>query len=223
MACRGSPNCSQQIPKLNVRLKKDGGAWSDMITQRTFLDNLGKKLNFKHSEDWYNVTQRSIRKHGGRALLKRYGDSPYKLLQSIYSENEWIPWKFHKIPANYWESLENRRKFVDWLGHHLGFKHLDDWYKITMEQMFLYGGRGLLEEYNGSPWRVLKSIYPHHPWIAWKFHQVPKGFWKDSQNLLNLCDWLGKQLHVRYSSYKISEKSGNFQIGIAYLSYIFEK
>ena len=33
--------------------------WDTLFKQRTFFDNLGKRLNYRHWEDWYQVRENS--------------------------------------------------------------------------------------------------------------------------------------------------------------------
>ena len=41
-------------------------------------------------------------------------------------------------------------------------KSLDDWYNIINQNIRDYGGYGLLNEYEGSISKMIKSIYPNH-------------------------------------------------------------
>ena len=66
---------------------------------------------------------------GGATLVM--SASVYKLVSSVYPEYEWLPWRFHKTPANYWTDVKNQRKFMDWAGKELGIKDMSDWYKVT--------------------------------------------------------------------------------------------
>jgi hypothetical protein len=40
----------------------------------------------------------------------------------------------------------------------------------------------------------MESIYPEHPWLAWKFGKVPTGFWSKRENQLKYMDWVRKDL-----------------------------
>src|SRR5271170_6889183 len=81
-----------------------------------------------------------------------------------------------------WKEITNQRKFFDWVGKQLGYKSFEDWYNITFEDINKHGGSGLLHYYIDSPVNALLSIYPDFDWIIWKFHQVPRGCWKDKKN-----------------------------------------
>jgi len=89
---------------------------------------------------------------------------PSKLLQEIYPEHKWILRKFGTVPKGYWDSLENQRDFVEWLGIKLGFKMMEDWYKVNVKDIAGNGGGGLLLKYTGSPHKLLEAIYPQQDW-----------------------------------------------------------
>ncbi len=62
------------------------GYWDVLSNQRSFLDNLAKKLNISSPEGWYYLTCTTFRKHNGTGLLSKYDNSPRKLLQAVYPE-----------------------------------------------------------------------------------------------------------------------------------------
>jgi hypothetical protein len=70
---------------------------------------------------------------GGRKLLELYNGGMYTLLKSVYPQYEWLPWLFASIPNNYFETIENQKKYVEWIGNKLNVKQLSDWYNITRE------------------------------------------------------------------------------------------
>lgn len=105
------------------------GYWNDINNQRKYLDWLGnfasynfsqasgRTLGLQSKEHWYLVTNKDFIKHGGGALLRiQYEGSIYKLLSTVYSEVEWIPWKFSHVPRGFWNDINNQRKYLDWLG-----------------------------------------------------------------------------------------------------------
>lgn len=57
-----------------------------------------------------------------------------------------------------------RRKFCDWLGVALGHTSMEDWYRVTKEDIVNNGGGGLISVYQASPSKALLSIYPEHNW-----------------------------------------------------------
>ena len=57
---------------------------------------------------------------------------------------------------------------------HLGYKCMEDWYSVTVEDIRKNGGAGLLEGYyHNSPSAALQSIYSEHNWELEKFKNKP--------------------------------------------------
>lgn len=76
--------------------------------------HLSDKLGYKRMEDWYNISNKDFKEHGGASLVVKY-KSPSKLLMEIYNEHNWHPWKFTKTPVGYWEKLESQHQFLSYL------------------------------------------------------------------------------------------------------------
>jgi hypothetical protein len=51
----------------------------------------------------------------------------------VHPDFNWLPWKFGRIPTNYWSTLENQRQFLDSVAKQLGIKEMSDWYKVSAE------------------------------------------------------------------------------------------
>src|SRR5690349_13904891 len=102
----------------------------------------------------------------------------------MYPEHNWQSWRFtEQVPQFFWENQESHRQFFDWLGTQLGCKEMDDWYNVSVEDIYKHGGSGLLNDYyNNSPSKALQTVYPEHQWLIWRFGQTPKGFWKKPEN-----------------------------------------
>ena len=77
--------------------------------------------------------------------------------------------------------LENHKKFFDWMSVQRGHNTMDDWYDVTTEDICNCGGGSLMQTYyNDSTTKALKSIYPEHKWMLWRFKNSPNGFWSTS-------------------------------------------
>lgn len=141
--------------------------------------------------DWYNLTKEDIDKFGGRGLLNEYfNSSPSQALQEIYPEHKWELWRFGHTPKGCWKKYDNQRQFFMWLGIQLGYKQLDDWYKLTKEDISRYGGVGLLEHLNGSNASALVTLFPEHDWMLWKFGCKTTNCWKSQSTQRQFFDWL---------------------------------
>jgi hypothetical protein len=43
-----------------------------------------------------------------------------------------LPWRFGKTPKNYWENVNNVKKFITWASKQLNIKEMNDWYNISV-------------------------------------------------------------------------------------------
>src|SRR5690349_8561441 len=116
------------------------GYWKNRENHRIFFDRSKDKLGYNCMEDWYNITQEDICRNGGITLLfKHYNSSPSMALQKVYPEHNWMLWRFKVVPTGYWdEILDNpveSKRLVDWLGEQLHIKGLDDWNRVSLDQM----------------------------------------------------------------------------------------
>ena len=60
-----------------------------------------------------------------------YKNSPIKMLQSLFPEKNFLPWKFSTIPNFFWDKESNRKAYLNWLSNKLNIKDFSDWYNIT--------------------------------------------------------------------------------------------
>lgn len=66
----------------------------------------------------------------------------------------------------------------------------EDWYQVKVNHFLEHGGSGMLLLFHKSPYAILKSIFPDHDWLPWKFSQVSAGYWYYIEN---------QQKYIRYS------------------------
>src|SRR5689334_18500289 len=86
------PNHIWQTWKFNESV--ESGFWDTIKNSRKFMDNLGKKLEYKSIEDWYKIKEKDIQDNQGGTLLKKYNNTISKLIESIYPEYKWDSSKF---------------------------------------------------------------------------------------------------------------------------------
>ena len=126
-------------------IKAPKGYWDIDENQIKFVKWAEIALSIKETSDWYNVAtnvpktnkkqflfQKDFKKIGGISILKRFG-SLYALLNKIYPDFDWLPWKFTRTPKGYWEDPANQKLWIDWATKKLNIKEMSDWYKITMK------------------------------------------------------------------------------------------
>jgi hypothetical protein len=149
--------------------------WGNIHNQRKFLEWATKELNIKEKSDWYKVSARDLQDIGGASLLIEYNGSPSQLLNEVYPEYDWLPWKFVNTPNHIWTSEKTAQKFLEWAGTKLGVKEYKDWLNIPTKDIAELG-------YHGNIRDLLVLAYPQH---SWEFNQKPNtSFYKKSQHLL---------------------------------------
>eukprot|EP00027_Filamoeba_sp_ATCC50430_P012117 CAMPEP_0168573886 /NCGR_PEP_ID=MMETSP0413-20121227/18779_1 /TAXON_ID=136452 /ORGANISM="Filamoeba nolandi, Strain NC-AS-23-1" /LENGTH=312 /DNA_ID=CAMNT_0008607177 /DNA_START=21 /DNA_END=956 /DNA_ORIENTATION=- len=151
-------------------------------------------------EQWYSVDTKDLSTRGGEHLLLLHGRS---MLQALYPNYEWLPWKFPKLPKGYWNNMDNQKKFFEWLRHpsRLNIPSLEDWYKVSVEDVAKQGGYFLLQtHYHYSLGKALRAVYPEHPWRLWRFERVPRGFWSDQANILAFFQYCTQQFSITHLS-----------------------
>ena len=86
--------------------------------------------------------------------------------KEIYPEHEWTVWKFKRLPSGYWANLlddtEEIQKLVSELQIKLKIKDLEDWYRISLEQ--LKSSFSLSQLSKKDMVVMLKTAYPRHSW-----------------------------------------------------------
>lgn len=179
------------------------------------MDWLGEHLGYKSMDEWYQVSASDFHNHGGRTLIGKYHDSVSKLLQNVYPHHTFLFWKFENVPR-VWHKMPNQILYFDWLGKQLGYKTLDDWYKVTVEDFRSNGGGSMLTSYYASsPSKALQTVYNGHNWDLEKFDNKPHVLkthhtanrqlfivsqgstelsWEDESNHLKFFDWMKEQL-----------------------------
>jgi hypothetical protein len=143
--------------------------WKNESFQKSYMVFLGSKYGFKKQEDWYNVEVKHFRESKGLGLLKVFNNSPSRAVQQIFSQQEWLPWKFKVSQKNFWSQSENQRRYCFWLFKHLGFEKMEDWYRVSRTDFESHYGVRLLNIYHNRVSDVLKAVFPEHTWDDTKF------------------------------------------------------
>jgi hypothetical protein len=140
--------------------------WLEPANRKDFFDQLGKYLNYKNLEDFYEISIESIKTQGGAALIGHcYDNSVSQAIQDVYCSHSWLEWKFsQRLSSGFWDQQENRKRFLNNLGCELGLKQMNDWYHVTSKQISENGGSSLLEKYGDSPAKLIMSVFSYHNW-----------------------------------------------------------
>lgn len=143
------------------------GFWQKANNRARYLDWLAERLGLRTPEAWYSVTLRQIAKCHGATLTASCGHSMLNILREYMPDYDWKPWLFRRIPANYWQNPENRRRYLLWLGEELGYRLPRDWYQLTGRDVVQTGGGVLWRDiYRGRLLDLLRERYPNYSWNA---------------------------------------------------------
>ncbi len=170
------------------------GFWDQPKNRRRYLEWLGRLHSCEKPEDWYGRTRADFTTTGGSSLLRRFGHSFYGVLKWYYPDFEWKEWLFQSAPVGFWNKLENRLRYLEWLGEELGFKEIEDWYGLMVRDLLEHRGSTLATRFNNVPAAIVMTHFPDHPWEEWRFVHTPTGFWSKRKNRRRYLEWLGKKL-----------------------------
>jgi hypothetical protein len=107
-------------------------------------------------------------------------------------------WVFGPVPQRYWSDPEHRLDYMLWLGHKLRFRWMEDYYRLSHEDIKRHRGAGLATRYwNASAVEGVKQCFPDYQWHDWLFLCAPRAFWHNPENHRRYMRWLGEQLGFR--------------------------
>src|SRR5436190_594486 len=111
------------------------GFWSRRATRHRYVAWLGAQLGFQHPADWYQLSTAHLIQHHGRGLLLKFKGSPVAIVKDYLPHEPWQEWRWQQAPNGFWDLPTNRRRYLRWLGQHLGFDSPEDWYQLSAQQL----------------------------------------------------------------------------------------
>ncbi len=69
-------------------------------------------------------------------MLRQHNFVLHNLLNSIYPEIDWVPWKFAKLPKNYDVTIQDQEAIIRFLKEKLNIE--DNWTQLTQEVLNYY-------------------------------------------------------------------------------------
>lgn len=122
----------------------------------------------------------------------------------MYPEEEWLEWKFKRVPLSWWKDVANQRRYLLWLVQELDHSVAEDkghddvsvvkaFERISVSDLKAHYGSTLVEMYHSSMPRILAASFPNHTWQPWLF-PTPIEFWHERQNQRRYMEWLGERL-----------------------------
>jgi hypothetical protein len=115
-------------------------------------------LGYTSLNDWYNTKQADFHKNHGKNLLNYYSSSHRLAITSILHEHPWEMWrfqgKFQTLDGNGTEAgdpknTEKIRGFVEELKSLCKVQQLEDWYRISTNDVDKVGKKALVRRSGG--------------------------------------------------------------------------
>ena len=69
-------------------------------------------------------------------------------------------WLFGPVPNGFWTEPDHRREFLRWLAGRLRFRYMQDWYRLTSDDIISNSGGGVGNYWQSSPSRAVKECFP---------------------------------------------------------------
>lgn len=183
--------------------------WASWENRRRYMEWLGEQLGYHRPEDWYGITQATVRRHAGGGLLWAYEGSPAAAVRDCFREHDWHEWLFSAVPTGFWNRRCNRLRYLKWLEGRLGIEGPEGWYDLTKKHFFENRGTSLVVgHYRGSVLAAARELYPDYDWHEWRFRGRPKGLWRRRAIRVRFMAWLGQQLgiHRRSDWYRVTPR-----------------
>lgn len=138
--------------------------FSQLESQRQFLEELFKKYGLKEMKDWIEVPRSKITSEdGGHTLLYYYYSKDYELLlRTVYPNYCWDFGTNKTKPVDYFKSLAIQREMMENLFKSFKLTTFDDWLKIPKYKI-AKNAKFLLYYYNNDIVKCLTTIYPNYP------------------------------------------------------------
>jgi len=167
--------------------------WKSLENRKSYAEWLVEEVGLKDKDE---LAYKHFLENHGKTLMSLYGYSVRAFLASLEPSTLPLsinPTEKRKVPRlvtprNYWASFENKKAFVEELGEMLGFgEDLKQWYGVSAKDFAANKGGGLLKLYHGSPYLLLKEVYPTFDWVPWKFTTAPRNLTKQVDNVRLVC------------------------------------
>jgi len=170
------------------------GFWINKKNVRWYMAWLENELQLKNLEEWYRVKREDFI-YGESLIVHHYGEYQHLIMEN-YPEYNWLPWKFSKVSAGYWNSRENCTKYMKWLEEKLEIKDDNDWYNFNTIDIKKLGGTYIDKCHSGSYISMIKQYKPDVNWLEWRFDKTPNGFWADKENCKRYMKWVEDELGI---------------------------
>jgi hypothetical protein len=155
------------------------GYWNSLENLELYLDWLSEKNGYRKIDDLYKLRTEHFKTNNGLGVLKKFKGAIQKILEFVYPEKEWLPFKFNHTVSGSLQDIKTHKQYLLHLEQNLCITSPEEWYdRCTVENIKSAGSPGLLGHYyNSSPTKFIYTMYPDFPWKWYKFTQASHGHW----------------------------------------------
>jgi hypothetical protein len=170
--------------------------WAEPRRHKQFFDSFASNMGIELQSEWYQFTLSDIRFHKGGKVLLHYDDHLFMALQGIYPQFNWFPWLFENLPDWFWDELENRQKYMEWMEEELNIQEKKDWYSVTQKwlQRLPYSEK-FFEHYQHSLIQALQSLQSEESWKPGLFLREHR-LWEQLEGQRKYFDWIASELGI---------------------------
>eukprot|EP01114_Cavostelium_apophysatum_P017721 TRINITY_DN5331_c0_g1_i3.p1 TRINITY_DN5331_c0_g1~~TRINITY_DN5331_c0_g1_i3.p1 ORF type:complete len:845 (-),score=169.37 TRINITY_DN5331_c0_g1_i3:2211-4745(-) len=101
-----------------------------------------------------------------------------------------------RVSKGYWSDINNQRNFLLSLAKVLKLKKTSELTSLTSTVLKKHGGAGLLNHYEGSLIRCLRTAFPSEKWNPLDFSHVPSNYWSDIEHQRTFLNKLAETLKL---------------------------
>ena len=143
--CLGCPNEKHKFKKPSM--VKPSGYWDNQDNIRDFISKLKMKFNLQTPNDWNLITQKHIQSIGGSTFVRKF--SMYEIKCMGCPDGNFLFSKPNQYKSSkYWKNEDNIKNFVENFAKKFNIQSVNDWKRISKDQIISFGGSGLLKEYS---------------------------------------------------------------------------
>ncbi len=179
IACLCYKGTKSSLLSVNVKdiVRLPGVRLRGRDNHRLFLENLAQNLKITDKEGFYSISSKTVKQYGGSNVLRQYGGSRSRLLESIFPEYlehidkdstwpsfliyKWDKTKFSTVPRKHWNTIANQRSFLDNIAKQLNITDPQGWVKVPKKVLQELGGHTLLTRYHSMS-KLLMTVYPEY-------------------------------------------------------------
>lgn len=181
-------------------LRVPAGYWNDVKNIRNRLEYQLHQNNKTVEDIPTVVTCDQLVKWGLSNPLKRYGDSPFRLIDTLYP-NKFSPYQFRKIPQRTATNKDSLRKQFYKMLNKENIKFVDVPKHVTQVILIKHQFSGALSYFQSSPSKLIMYLFPNQFAIS-EFNKTNR-YWKNDVHVKQAIKNLIKRENIPHEKIPI--------------------